>query len=69
MHYLGNCSSQDYFLNILQLYSKDYLTKIAAKCSIFLIVLFSYGKVKDAVLDKDQLSSGESKRKGYEGSI
>ena len=28
------------------------------------IVLFSYGKVKDVFLDKDQISSGEDKRKG-----
>ena len=31
------------------------------------IVLFSYGKVKDLYLDRDQISSGEDKRKGYEG--
>ena len=29
-----------------------------------LIILFSYGKVKDLFLDKDQISSGESKKKG-----
>ena len=28
-----------------------------------LIVLFSYGKVKDILVDKDQISSGEDKRK------
>ena len=28
------------------------------------IVLFSYGKVKDVLGDKDQISSGEDKRKG-----
>ena len=27
-------------------------------------VFFSYGKVKDIVLDKDQISSGEGKREG-----
>ena len=43
MHYLGNCSSQDYFWNILQLYSKrQYLKKIAAKCSIFLHQLYFF---------------------------
>ena len=31
------------------------------------IVLFSYGKVKDFFGDKGQISSGEGKRKGYEG--
>ena len=29
-----------------------------------LIVLFSYGKVKDVFGDRDQISSGEGKRKG-----
>ena len=28
---------------------------------------FSYGKVKDIFLDKDQISSGEGKRKGKRG--
>ena len=32
-----------------------------------LIVLFSYGKVKDFFGDKDQISSGEDKRKGKRG--
>ena len=31
------------------------------------IVLFSYGKVKDTFWDKDQISSGQGKRKGKRG--
>ena len=52
----------EYFATLLK---RLYLKKIAAKCSIFLHQLyFSYGKVKDILGDKDQISSGKGKRKG-----
>ena len=35
----------------------------------FQIVLFSYGKVRISIFNKDQISSGEGKRKGVRGSM
>ena len=52
-------------LNILQHYSKYYTEENSQKMFhiSLLIVHFSYWKVKD-IFDKDQISSGEGKRKG-----
>ena len=50
----------EYFANLLK---RQYLKKIAAKCSTFLHLLYiSYRKVKDIFLgDKDQISLGRAK--------
>ena len=49
MHYLENCSSQGYFWNILQHYSSTTPDNNSQEMFHIssLIVLFSYGKVKD----------------------
>ena len=53
----------EYFAALLKIL---HLKKLATKIfQISLpIVLFSYGKVKEIFRDKDQISSGEDKRKG-----
>ena len=42
LHYLGNCPSQDYFLNILQHYSKGYTWRKYSKYSMFLWELYFF---------------------------
>ena len=63
MHYLGNCSSQEYAETLLKIL---HLKKTARKCSLFLhqLCFFLMGRSRIFFGDMDQISSGEGKRKG-----